>query len=187
MAQSKAGFANVAYPKYKWDERLSVDVEVEPPSDKIFLPVGYNVKKPADGELGNKHYRRYYPDELENVKDANGDHLVVSPFLAERITRCQQPKKKKKGGLKGLFSGKSGDPEEDEGPAFEVIDVGIFKGILKVYNEGAYKNRKEALFDQVLKLQQLFKECYDLEMALMDKKWPLDLDRLHPDKVEGYQ
>lgn len=187
LEASKDGASNVVYPKYKWDDRIKVDVEVEFPPEKIFLPVGYNVKKPADGEVGNKHYRRYYPDELENVKDNNGDHLVVSPFLSEKITRCEKPKKKKKGVLGGLFGGKSGDPNEDEGPQFDVVNVGIFKGILQVYNESAFKNRKEALLDQVRKMQQLFKECYDLELALLGKKWPLDLARLDPEKVDKFQ
>lgn len=52
------------------------------------MPVGYNLKRPADDEKGNKHYRRYYNKELENVVDPNGENLVVSPFLTERITRC---------------------------------------------------------------------------------------------------
>lgn len=88
LLKSKTGFSNIVYPIYKWDDRLKIDVEVEFPSDKIFMPVGYNLKKPEDGDLGNKHYRRYYSAPLENVKDANGEFLVVSPFLSERITRC---------------------------------------------------------------------------------------------------
>lgn len=76
------------YPVYKFDERLQVDREVEHPSDQIFVPVGYNEKRPADDDLGNKHYRRYYGKELEKVIDPNGNQLVVSPFLSEQITRC---------------------------------------------------------------------------------------------------
>ena len=88
MAKSKTGFANIVYPIYKWDERLSVDIEVEKPNEKIYMPVGYNEKKPDDGDLGNKHYRRYYNKELEKVIDPNGENLVVSPFLTENITRA---------------------------------------------------------------------------------------------------
>lgn len=122
---------------------MRVDVEVKHPPDKIFFPVGYNVKKPADGENGNKHYRRYYSKPLENVVDPNGNSLVVSPFLTEQITRCE--KAKKKGGMLGGLFGGSGDPAEDEGPEFEVIPVGKFKGLVKVYNEEEYKKRKEEL------------------------------------------
>jgi len=73
LAKTRAGFANVVYPAYKWDERLSVDIEVEMPSEKIYLPIGYNLKRPNDDEDGNKHYRRYYNKELENVIDPNGE------------------------------------------------------------------------------------------------------------------
>lgn len=100
------------YPTYKYDERLKVDIEVDKPNENVFMPVGYNLKKPNDGELGNKHYRRFYPKELESIVTANGDKLVVSPFLTETITKCQQ-KKKKSGFLGKLFGAKSGDPEED--------------------------------------------------------------------------
>jgi len=150
------------------------------------MPVGYNEKKPDDGEQGNKHYRRYFPNELENVQDPNGDYLVVSPFLSEHITRCQTAEKKKTG-LLSFFGGGSGDPAEDEGPEFEVIKAGKFKGVLKVFNEAHYNNRKQEILDEVFKLQMLFKECYDLELALHGKSWEFDLDRIHPEKVEGYQ
>lgn len=170
---------------------MNVDREVDFPDEKIFFPVGYNVKKPDDGDKGNKHYRRYYSKPLENVLDPNGNPLVVSPFLSEQITRCEKAKKKKGGLLGGLFGG-SGDPAEDEGPEFEVIPVGKFKGMLKVFNEDAYNKRKEIIYDQVLKLQILFKECYNLEFDIhkgteLEKVWPEDLlDRLHPEKIESY-
>lgn len=52
---------------------------------------------------GDKHYRRYYTDELENIKDPFGEFLIESPFLAESITRMKQVKS---GGLLGgLFGG----------------------------------------------------------------------------------
>ena len=83
ISQSRTGFANVCWPTYKFDDRLQVDREVEHPSDQIFFPVGYNEKRPADDEKGNKHYRRYYNKPLEEVLDPNGNPLVVSPFLTE--------------------------------------------------------------------------------------------------------
>ena len=107
------------------------------------MPVGYNLKKPNDGELGNKHYRRFYPKELESIVTANGDKLVVSPFLTETITKCQQ-KKKKSGFLGKLFGAKSGDPEEDS-EQLEVVTAGKFKGILQVFNREEYELEKQKL------------------------------------------
>ena len=142
MASSKTGFANIVWPVYKYDDRLSIDVEANAPSEQMFMPVGYNLTAPADPKKGNKHYRRFYPDELENVIDALGEPLVKTPFLTEKITRCQKAKKKSGGVLGGLFGGGSGDPEEGEGGEFEVIEVGKFRGLLKVYNEAEDLNRK---------------------------------------------
>ena len=56
MDSSKDGANNVIKPKYKYDERLKVDVEVDIPDSKLFMEVGFNKTK----EDENKHYRRYY-------------------------------------------------------------------------------------------------------------------------------
>lgn len=57
------GFSNRLEPIYKWNERLSIDDEVEPPPSSLFRVIGFN-KTPADGI---RHYRRYFADELENI------------------------------------------------------------------------------------------------------------------------
>lgn len=56
---------NVFMPNYQFDERLKIDREIDPPAPSLFIGLGYNEKK----EDERKHYRRYHPDELENVKD----------------------------------------------------------------------------------------------------------------------
>ena len=52
-------------PVYRYDERLKMKREAERPPASVFKEVGHD---PVP-EAGIKHYRRYYPDELENVKD----------------------------------------------------------------------------------------------------------------------
>jgi hypothetical protein len=64
---------------------LKIEVEVSPPPKEMFIGLGHD-RKPGSGE---KQYRRYYADELENVKDEFGEHLISSPFLAENITRLK--------------------------------------------------------------------------------------------------
>ena len=54
------------YPKYQLNERLNVQVEVGIPPKEIFEPLGWDRVK---GESTEKHYRRFYTDELENVKE----------------------------------------------------------------------------------------------------------------------
>ena len=109
-------------PIYKYDERLNIDREVNPPPSSLFKAIGYD-KNPSD-EV--KHYRRYYPDELENVKDKYGIPIVNSPFIKENLYRS---KPVKSGGLLGnLFSG-------DSGSEYVSINVGYFKGTIRCYNE----------------------------------------------------
>ena len=49
------------------------------------MPLGHDLTPGA----GQKHYRRYYSDELENIKDAFGELLMESPFLTEKVTRMK--------------------------------------------------------------------------------------------------
>ena len=114
MAANKEAARNVIYPVTKWDERLKVDVEVEKPPATVFLAIGYN--RATDD--GKKHYRRFYPDELENVEEV----MPASPFLAEKIYRMEQKDA-------GWFGGGSDDSQNNAS-----VEVGRFKGLLKVYN-----------------------------------------------------
>jgi len=58
-------------PKYERDNRLKIYREaLDAPPESIYVPVGY------DGAItdqmpskGNKHYRKFYMDELENNKE----------------------------------------------------------------------------------------------------------------------
>lgn len=56
---------NIVMPKYAEDERLHIYREIDPPPSSLFIGLGYNIKH----DEKKKHYRRYYPDELENVKE----------------------------------------------------------------------------------------------------------------------
>ena len=68
-------------PTYKLNERLMVDVEDSKPPTDIFMAVGFN-REPKDGK---KHYRRFYTDELENVKEV----MPTKPFLEEVVFRMK--------------------------------------------------------------------------------------------------
>ena len=122
IAGRPGAFGNKVMPIYKYDERLRIDREVDPPPSSIFKAIGYN-KNPEDSV---KHYRRYYPDELENMKDKFGVPIINSPFIKELIYRS---KPVKAGGFLGnLFSG-------DGGSDYVSINVGHFKGTIRCYNE----------------------------------------------------
>lgn len=40
---STAGHQNVVRPKYKYSERLKIDVEVDIPPEEMFMPLGYDL------------------------------------------------------------------------------------------------------------------------------------------------
>lgn len=71
-----------------YDKRLGVDREVDPPSDKIFFPIGFS-RNPNDKKM---QYRRFHPDELETHKDLNGHLIIDSPFKNEEIFRATAKK-----------------------------------------------------------------------------------------------
>ena len=72
---------NTIKPQYEFDNRLKIDREVKPPPPSIYIGLGFN----ATSEDKKKHYRRYYPDELENVKEV----MPKKPFHESIVRRGQ--------------------------------------------------------------------------------------------------
>lgn len=56
-----------------------------PPPKTLFIPLGYDPEPPIEGkpETNKKHYRRFYDDELEEVKEV----FPKLPFLACDVIR----------------------------------------------------------------------------------------------------
>jgi hypothetical protein len=67
-------------PKYKTDERLMVDREIDPPPKALFIELGWD----EDMTTLRKHYRQYYADELENNPEI---FPKKSPFSSFDIIR----------------------------------------------------------------------------------------------------
>lgn len=121
---------NVIMPKYAFDDRLKINREINPPPASLFIGLGFN-QVPEDKK---KHYRRYYPNELEEVKEV----IPKLPFHEEKIMRGQQ-----RGVSKGFFSSMFSKPNTDEtGQESTLKEVGKFKGIIKVYNKDEEENFK---------------------------------------------
>ena len=128
----KAGiknYKNVVLPNYAFDERLKVMREINPPPPSIFIGLGFN----ATPEEKKRHYRRYFPDELENVKEV----IPENPFHVCTIMRGQQ-----RGNSKGMFSLFSKPATDDTGQVSTIKEVGKFKGVIKVYNKDEEENYK---------------------------------------------
>lgn len=61
---------NIIFPKYQYEDRIKVKVETGPkPPSSLYYEVGFDKDPPENPDQGMKHYRRYYHDELENVKE----------------------------------------------------------------------------------------------------------------------
>ncbi len=67
-------------PTYELDKRLNVYREINPPPESLFMGLGWD-NKPEDNK---RHYRRYYPDELENIKSVMP---TISPFMTYEIKK----------------------------------------------------------------------------------------------------
>jgi len=78
----QATAANIVMPKYKRDDTLQVDREYEAPPESAFIGLGWD----EDGTTERKHYRRFFPDELENIKEI---FHIQSPFMTYDIKKGQ--------------------------------------------------------------------------------------------------
>ena len=118
VAGRKDGFSNKLSPLYQYDDRLKIMAEVDQPPKSLFMEIGHD-SQPGAGE---KHYRRYYPDELEQVV-INGEKLISSPFINETILRAKQAKSS--GILEALFG--------NDNNKMTIEKSGIFKGVVRCY------------------------------------------------------
>ena len=85
----------VIMPKFMYDERLKVDREAPGPPRKLFMPLGWD----EDKYTKRKHYRIYFNDELEKIKQI---FPRPSPFNTMDIMRGQT-RGIEKGGIMSYF------------------------------------------------------------------------------------
>jgi hypothetical protein len=67
-------------PSYGLDKRLNVDIEVSNPPETLFLGLGWDATPGAK----TRHYRRFYPTELEKCTEIMP---VPTPFEAFDLKR----------------------------------------------------------------------------------------------------
>ena len=130
--------------KYIKNERLNVRVEHEQPPESVFLGLGFD--DDHSGDPTKRHYRRYYTDELENIKDVMP---VASPFDQYEIKKGQT-----RGASSGLFSFSFGKKKEDDSGSLSTEAImGKFKGLIMVATETEQDEYKEEHMDKVHKLK----------------------------------
>ena len=134
IRQGKDVTKNIHLAEYTWDERLKVNRENPDsiPPKSLYHGIGYD--KPAGQgaalALHQRHYRKFYRDELENNKAI----FSKLPFQNIKIIRGEERKPAgfaNLGGLLDLFSG--ADEDENQVGMTEKV-VGMFKGHVKIYN-----------------------------------------------------
>lgn len=130
--------ANVILPKYKRDEVLDCDRETEKPPETLYIALGWD----EDATTERKHYRRFYPDELENVKEVLA---IASPFQTYEIKRGQT-----RGASAGFWASLMNEVKEDESGQVSTEELmGKFKAVIEV----EVKEEKEEYFQEK---EQLF-------------------------------
>lgn len=124
--------SNIVMPQYKRDEVLCIDREFDCPPETLFMGLGWD----EDSETKRRHYRRYYPDELENITEIMGERK--SPFNSYDLKRGQAR------GAKVSFWAKITNTVKTDasGAATDEKIVGRFKAVIEV----EAKDEKKAYF-----------------------------------------
>lgn len=131
----------VIMPKYKLDKRLHVHREHDHPPTAVFMGLGWDENETTM----RKHYRQYYRDELENIKEI---FPKPSPFNTFQIKRGQT-RGLKKGGLMSIFKHQK---LEESGQVSTENIVGYFKGIIEIEakdDKEAYLIKKEKMINDL--------------------------------------
>lgn len=142
----------VILPKYEFDTRLNIQREVQKPPATIYMEMGFNSEHPTDPSLEKKHYRRFYDDELENVKEI----FPKMPFYTVDIIRGQS-----RGLSKSWFNMFSKPKTDESGQLTNVKVVGKFKGRLNIVNKSDKDSHRAAKGD---KIKVIFEQLEDLHL-----------------------
>lgn len=121
---------------------MNIDRETNIPSDKLFVGLGWD----EDSKTDRKHYRRYFPMELENCKELLPS---ASPFNQYDLIRGQT-----RGAKKSLFESLKGNFKTDASGEVDTTEVmGRFKGIITIGIKDEiepFKAKKHALVKQMI-------------------------------------
>lgn len=142
MAKFKST-SNIIMPQYKRDEILCIDREFNSPPEILFMGLGWD----EDQETKRKHYRRYYPDELENITEIMGDRK--SPFNSYDLKRGQA-----RGAKVSFWANLTNKVKTDaSGSATDEKIVGRFKAVIEVEakdEKKSYFTRKHELIEELV-------------------------------------
>ena len=136
---------NIVRPEYIFDDRLKIYREDVPPPKEVFWPIGYDPQHTSK----QKHYRRFFEDELENIPEI----MPNSPFQTYPILRGQS-----RGNSRSWFGRSNTD---ESGQVSTIKNMGKFKGIVSVINKYREENYKIVRNTRLQILKQSLDELSD--------------------------
>lgn len=160
-------YKNIIKPTYQLDELLGVYREVNMPPQSLYIGLGFD-ENPEDKK---RHYRRYYADELENIKEILPN---PSPFDSYLLKRGQS-----RGATKSWWP-LAAKKEDDSGATTTEQVVGKFKCIIDIESE---KEKKEHHEEREQKLHDLKTKLNSI--SLKKTKNPLEFNVEKLDSMEG--
>ena len=159
---------NIIMPTYSMDMRLNVEREVKIPPATLFLGIGSDPNPNAE----QRHYRRFYPKELELVPEIMSQ---PSPFDSYDLKRGQS-----RGASKSWFSFGSSQKTDASGQASTEQVVGKFKGVVTVQTGDDRKQYLEFKEKLLLSLKQMLNK---ISQKKLKKPFALNMEQL--DTMEG--
>lgn len=141
--------------EYTWDERLKVNREAPEsvPPKSLYQGIGYD-RPESQGAAPvplQRHYRKFYRDELENNKAI----FHKLPFQNVNIIRGEDRKPASFGNLGGLLDyNLFGDDDEEENVVgMQEKIVGTFKGHIKIYNPEEDQEYNQTRMEQIEEIE----------------------------------
>lgn len=127
MQEGKDVHSNIIMPVYEKDTRLKIYREKNKPPSSIYYEVGYDGPiTSAEPAVRNKHYRKYYVDELENNKQI---------FFRKTFSTIDIKRGQSRGLNKGILDMLLPTNTDESGFKTSEKVIGQFKGHIHVHNK----------------------------------------------------
>jgi hypothetical protein len=167
MQDGKDVHSNIIMPEYERDERLKVYREKNKPPSSLYYEVGYDGPiTSTEPKVQNKHYRKYYLDELENNKQI----FFRQPFITCEIKRGQS-----RGLHTSLWDVLLGLNTDESGFKSNEQVVGNFKGHIHVHNQ---KSDEEYEINKAKSMKKIQDHISAISEVKNEKPFPFDIFNL---------
>lgn len=153
------GVQAIVMPEYELDKRLKVMREVRPPPEEAFIGLGWD----EDDTTKRRHYRTYYPDELENNTEI---FPKPSPFDSFDL---------KRGSARGPSSGGLFSFKKKKENKTRVETTGYFKGVVQIESypdRDRYRAKKRQI------IEDLKKNINELSKIVLKQEMTIDVEKL---------